>query len=453
MPYGNYSKAVITLAENRLGQQPLKSLLLTMCSQTTFSLILYSMYGLTDAFYVSRGVGGYASAAVGVFSPVTVLIGGITTTVGTGTGSVLSRKLGANEKDKAGDAVGCMFFLWIICAGLVTLFGLSLFEPLAILLGASGQILPYIRDYGKILLAGTIISTGFSGVMRANGDISYSTLQWSLPVFMNMVLDPLFIYVFHMGISGAALATLASQAVSMVTSLYYFFIRKKTPCRISPGQIRFHRALAREIISVGLTSFLNNLGSGLVIAVFNHMLSAAGGAMALGAYSILSRITSVLFTPFTGIMQGIQPIIGYNYGDRNYKRVRDTVRCALKADFFYGLAVTLLSLAGAGLVFRFFTDREEIRMIGTQALRIMSLSFCVKGFVQTAAAYFQSTGNARMAFLLSIGSICLIQLPILLTASLLGNITVLWAACAAGDVVTAVWAVLIYRKNKCEVSV
>lgn len=453
MPYGNYSKAVITLAENRLGQQPLKSLLLTMCSQTTFSLILYSMYGLTDAFYVSRGVGGYASAAVGVFSPVTVLIGGITTTVGTGTGSVLSRKLGANEKDKAGDAVGCMFFLWIICAGLVTLFGLSLFEPLARLLGASGQILPYIRDYGKILLAGTIISTGFSGVMRANGDISYSTLQWSLPVFMNMVLDPLFIYVFHMGISGAALATLASQAVSMVTSLYYFFIRKKTPCRISPGQIRFHRALAREIISVGLTSFLNNLGSGLVIAVFNHMLSAAGGAMALGAYSILSRITSVLFTPFTGIMQGIQPIIGYNYGDRNYKRVRDTVRCALKADFFYGLAVTLLSLAGAGLVFRFFTDREEIRMIGTQALRIMSLSFCVKGFVQTAAAYFQSTGNARMAFLLSIGSICLIQLPILLTASLLGNITVLWAACAAGDVVTAVWAVLIYRKNKCEVSV
>lgn len=453
MPYGNYSKAVITLAENRLGQQPLKSLLLTMCSQTTFSLILYSMYGLTDAFYVSRGVGGYASAAVGVFSPVTVLIGGITTTVGTGTGSVLSRKLGANEKDKAGDAVGCMFFLWIVCAGLVTLFGLSLFEPLARLLGASGQILPYIRDYGKILLAGTIISTGFSGVMRANGDISYSTLQWSLPVFMNMVLDPLFIYVFHMGISGAALATLASQAVSMVTSLYYFFIRKKTPCRISPGQIRFHRALAREIISVGLPSFLNNLGSGLVIAVFNHMLSAAGGAMALGAYSILSRITSVLFTPFTGIMQGIQPIIGYNYGDRNYKRVRDTVRCALKADFFYGLAVTLLSLAGAGLVFRFFTDREEIRMIGTQALRIMSLSFCVKGFVQTAAAYFQSTGNARMAFLLSIGSICLIQLPILLTAGLLGNITVLWAACAAGDVVTAVWAVLIYRKNKCEVSV
>ncbi len=98
------------------------------------------MYGLTDAFYVSRGVGGYASAAVGVFSPVTFLIGGITTTVGTGTGSVLSRKLGANEKDKAGDAVGCMFFLWIVCAGLVTLFGLSLFEPLARLLGASRQI-------------------------------------------------------------------------------------------------------------------------------------------------------------------------------------------------------------------------------------------------------------------------------------------------------------------------
>ncbi|MFQ7553311.1 MAG: MATE family efflux transporter [Blautia marasmi] len=106
---------------------------------------------------------------------------GITTTVGTGTGSVLSRKLGAKEQEKAADAVGCMFFLWIVCAGLITFVGLSLFEPLIRLLGAAGQILPYIRDYGKILLAGTLISTGFSGVMRANGDISYSTLQWSLP--------------------------------------------------------------------------------------------------------------------------------------------------------------------------------------------------------------------------------------------------------------------------------
>lgn len=439
---------MITLIENRLGKQPLKSLLLTMCTQTTFSLILYSMYGLTDAFYVSRGVGGYASAAVGVFSPVTVLIGGITTTVGTGTGSVLSRKLGAKEQEKAADAVGCMFFLWIVCAGLITFVGLSLFEPLIRLLGAAGQILPYIRDYGKILLAGTLISTGFSGVMRANGDISYSTLQWSLPVLLNMVLDPIFIYVFHMGISGAALATLVSQMVSMLTSLYYFFIRKKTPCRITIRHIRFHRALAGEIISVGLPSFLNNLGSSLIITVFNHMLSAAGGAMALGAYAILSRITSVLFTPFTGIMQGIQPIIGYNYGDRNYKRVRDTVRCAFLADFVYGLAITLFSLAGAGLVFRLFTSREEIRMIGMQALRILSLSFCVKGFVQTAAAYFQSTGNARTAFLLSVGSICFIQLPLLLAAGLLGNITFLFTACVVSDLVAAAWAVRIYQKNK-----
>lgn len=212
--------------------------------------------------------------------------------------------------------------------------------------------------------------------------------------------------------------------------------------------IRFHKVLAREITAVGLPSFLNNLGSSLILTVFNHMLNAAGGAMALGAYSILTRITSVLFTPFTGIMQGIQPIIGYNYGDKNYKRVQDTVRCALKADFIYGLAITLFSFAGAGVVFRLFTGQEEIRMIGMQALRILSLSFCVKGFVQTSAAYFQSTGNARMAFLLSIGSICFIQLPLLLAAGLLGNMAFLFTVCVISDLVTALWAVRIYQKNK-----
>lgn len=132
------------MTENRLGKQPLKSLLLTMCTQTTFSLILYSMYGLTDAFYVSRGVGDTPAQPLGS-SPCHCPDRGITTTVGTGTGSVLSRKLGAKEQEKAADAVGCMFFLWIVCAGLITFVGLSLFEPLIRLLGLPGR---YSLTYG-----------------------------------------------------------------------------------------------------------------------------------------------------------------------------------------------------------------------------------------------------------------------------------------------------------------
>ena len=438
----------VGMSNHRLGKQSIEKLMISMCSQTTFSLIVYNLYCITDTFFLSRGIGSSANAAVGVFSPVIVLTGAFSTTIGVGAGSVLSRKLGEDDYQKAEKIVGCMFFIWIVCALAISACGLIFFDPLIKALGATDNILPYANIYGKIILAGTLMSTGFSGVMRANGDITYSTLQWLLPVLINLIFDPILIFVCGLGIAGAAYATLIAHFVTAVTSIYYFFIRKKTLCRIRPGLIRWDKQIAAEIMSIGFPSFFNSFGSSMIIVLFNNILKAIGGDTALSTYAILSRFNALVTTPFTGVMQGIQPIIGYNFGKRNNERVSKTVRYAFITTIVYGLAVTCVCLFGAANIYRFFTAQADIQVMGAEALRIISLSYGIKGLAGVTTAYFQAVGNARIVFKLSLGNVFFIQIPVILIMSLFNNSTVLWFSCIISDIVLSIWAIQTYRKRR-----
>ncbi len=220
------SKGIGKLETGSIGK-----LMVELCTQATFSVMLYNIYTITDTLFVSKGVGSTASGAIGVFAPVLVFVGGISSTLGVGAGSILSRRLG--EKDFAGGktVIGCMVWVWCLCALLITAVGLLFLKPLLGLLGCTAEIYPYAAEYGRIMLLSTVCSTGFSGVMRAGGDTLYSTLQWCCPVVINMVLDPVLIYGLRLGIAGAALATLCAQVFSLICSIYYFFIRNVTPCK------------------------------------------------------------------------------------------------------------------------------------------------------------------------------------------------------------------------------
>ena len=156
-----------------------------------------------------------------------------------------------------------MMLVWLVCSFTVTAMGLLFLEPMLALLGCTSEIYPYALDYGRIMLLSTVVSTGFSGIMRAQGDIGYSTIQWSGPVIINLILDPVFIYGLQMGIAGAALATFTAQLFSAVNSVYYFFFRKSTPCNMSVKDIRWDFTIFREMVSVGLPAFLGSLGGSM----------------------------------------------------------------------------------------------------------------------------------------------------------------------------------------------
>lgn len=433
---------------NRLAQAPVGKLLLSISAQTTFSLLLFSVYSITDTYFVARGVGSLASAGVGVFAPLHLLLGGLATTVGTGAASVVSRAQGSGKSDKSAEVVGNTFLIWLMGSLLISVLGLLFLNPLMLAMGATAEVLPYAKDYGGILLLGAVTATGFSSVIRANGDIRYSTLQWSLPTVVNLVLDPIFIYAFHWGIRGAALATLISQLVSAATSLYYFVWRKKTPYHLRWAHMRPQPALMREVITIGLPALLNNLGASGVAVLFNNFLKVTGGSAALSAYAILNRVTGVLLTPQSGIMQGMQPLVGYNFGRGALDRVRQALHLSLKAVMAYGLGVSILCLALAEPIFRVFTLDENVIAMGATAMRLIVLAYALRGVAPVIESYFQAMGNAKVSFLLTLGSILLIQFPVLLLAGLTGHLEALWIGSAVSDALMALVAYLMHKRYR-----
>lgn len=247
--------------KNRLEQTSIGKLMLELCTQTTFSIMIYNIYTITDTFYVSKGIGSVASGAIGIFTPFLLLVNGVSSTLGTGGASIISRRLGEKNLSDGKKVVGCMMWIWVLCSMAITIIGLLCMKPLLQLLGCTLEIYSYAVQYGRIMLMSTIVSTGFSGIMRAEGDIVYSTIQWCCPVIINFILDPLFIYGFHMGIMGAATATLIAQMFSAGNSIYYFFIRKRTPCRVALKDIKWDAQACKEMLYIGLPAFLNSFGN------------------------------------------------------------------------------------------------------------------------------------------------------------------------------------------------
>lgn len=417
-----------------------------LCVQATFSVMLYNIYIVTDTLFVSKGVGSTASGAIGVFSPVLVFVGGISSTLGVGAGSIISRRLG--EKDLTGGktVIGCMVWVWCLCALAIMVIGLIFFNTLLGVLGCTAEIYPYAVEYGRIMLLGTICSTGFSGVMRAGGDTLYSTLQWCCPVLINMALDPVLIYGFRMGITGAALATVCAQVFSLLCSIYYFFIRNATPCKIRIRDIRWDFGTFKEILSIGMPSFLNSLGNSFVGTAGNQILGTVYGTHAISTFTVISRIQAFVTTPFTGIMQGIQPMLGFDWGRKNTDRVRRTVFFALRFVLIYGSLVSMGLYAGASYIIRFFSSDADAMWAGTLALKIICWATCAGGVMPVIQAFFQALGQGKRVLRLSMVCIFLIRLPFLLLGGIVKNISIMWWVFVISDWIAAAMAGFSYKK-------
>lgn len=417
-----------------------------LCVQATFSVMLYNIYIVTDTLFVSKGVGSTASGAIGVFSPVLVFVGVISSTLGVGAGSIISRRLG--EKDLTGGktVIGCMVWVWFLCALAITVIGLIFFNTLLGVLGCTAEIYPYAVEYGRIMLLGTICSTGFSGVMRAGGDTLYSTLQWCCPVLINMALDPVLIYGFRMGITGAALATVCAQVFSLLCSIYYFFIRNATPCKIRIRDIRWDFGTFKEILSIGMPSFLNSLGNSFVGTAGNQILGTVYGTHAINTFTVISRIQAFATTPFTGVMQGLQPMLGFDWGRKNTDRVRRTVFFALRFVLIYGSLVSLGLYVGASYIIRFFSSDADIMWAGTLALKIICWAACAGGVMPVIQAFFQALGQGKRVLRLSMVCIFLIRLPFLLLGGIVKNISIMWWVFVISDWIAAAMAGFSYKK-------
>lgn len=435
---------------DKLGADSIPRLLASMSLQTTLSLLLYSFYTMTDTFFLSRGVSAYAAGGAALTGPVMMVLGSISTTVGTGGASIISRALGNGDKERAAQTAANVFLVFWMISLSFTLLGLMLLTPILKVLGADDILMPYAKDYATIILAGAITSTGFSSLIRAEGNTKFSLYIWIIPVLINLVFDPVFIFACGWGVKGAAAATVLAQSVSAGMSIYYFFFSKREAYAIGRKHFRIKWACFGEILSIGSPSLISQIGMSFFVAIINKMLFAAGGADAITAYGIVSRIQGFLVLPQNGIVQGLQPIVGYNFSSGNYKRLKKAFWLSITSSSVYGAFILLISVFGAGLLVGIFVTEVSILTLGTSILSIIALGFPFKGIPVLVSAMYQSMGKPIMSITLLLFGIFAIQLPLIFISSHFYGISGLWYSFCISDLLLGIISlslvVLSYKK-------
>ncbi|WP_394552433.1 MATE family efflux transporter [Agromyces sp. MMS24-JH15] len=432
-----------------LTTRPVGRLMWWACSQTTLSVGVYGVYALTNAWFVARGVGETALAAVNLVAPLLLLLGAVATTVGVGGASLVSRNLGARDRDAAARAAGNAFTAFWATAVVVTVAGLVFLDPLLRAMGATAETLPDAHAYGTVIIGGAVFATGFSAIVRAEGGMLFSTLLWVVPVLVQITLDPILIFGFDLGVVGAGLGTVGGQAVSAAMAVWFFFGRRRRPYRIGLRHLRPDRATLGALASIGAPSFLFGVGLTVLAVVVNTTLAAAG-AVALAAYAVCARVQTFVSVPQSGITQGMQPIIGTNAGRRLGHRVERAGVLASRATVAVGAIATALVLVAADpLVALFLADPDAAAMAAT-ALRIIAIGFVFAGIPPLVSAYFQALGYPAPSYAISIGTLVLVRIPLVLALGAFGPAGV-WIALPVGEAISAGVAWAILRRHRARI--
>ncbi|SEP45525.1 MATE family efflux transporter [Propionispora vibrioides] len=418
-----------------LGQERVDKLLWRYSVPAMIGMVVNALYNIVDSIFVGNGVGEFALAAVAIAFPVMIILMGFGMLIGVGAGSLVSIRMGEGRKEDAEKILGNAFTLSVLCAIVLSAIILPFLDPVLQLLGAEPNILPYARDFTKVILWGSLfmyVGFGLNSIVRAQGDPKIAMATMLISAGINVVLNPLFIFYFQLGITGSALATVIAQMVASVWIILHF-LRKKSYLRLKNQYMALDFTVVFQIIKTGASPFLMQIAASVVNVLFNHSLLLYGGEIAVACIGVITRIGMLLLMPIFGISQGAQPIIGYNYGARSYNRVIEAVRRA-------SYAASALSLAGF-LVVQFFSEsivgvfnqNAEFIAIGAKGLRLFLLLLPVIGFQVIGANYFQAVGKAQYAIFFSMSRQVIILIPMLLLLPPLFGLNGAWAAAPLAD--------------------
>lgn len=381
--------------------EPVPHLVCQMAVPTIISMLVTSFYNMADTFFVGR-INTQATAAVGVVFSVMALIQACGFFFGHGSGNFISRKLGAGEFEEAGKMASTGFFTAFLTGIILGAFGLIFLTPLAKALGSTPTILPYTKDYLRIILVGCpfmMSSFVLNNQLRFQGSAAYAMVGIVTGAVLNIVLDPLFIFVCGMGVAGAALATVISQVVSFC--LLFLMSRKGGNIRVQPKNFKPSAYLYKEIFKGGIPSLCRQGLASVAQICLNRSAGMYGGELgdaAIAAMSIVSRITMFANSALIGFGQGFQPVCGMNYGAKRYGRVREAFAFCVK---YAAVFLTVISLAGflfAGpLVTVFRREDPDVIRIGTLALRLQCAVFPLNAWIVMCNMMLQSIGKAFRA--------------------------------------------------------
>lgn len=379
-------------------------------------MIAIALYNLVDTIFVGWGVGPLAIGALTIAFPIQMLIVAIAQTVGIGAGSAISRSLGAKKYERVKRVVGNSFLSIFLLSLTFACLGLFFTEEILIFFGSTETILSFAKDYMTIIFAGLIFfafAVSSNNLIRAEGNARVAMISMLIGAFLNMGLDPIFIFGLKMGIKGAALATVIAQFTSFLYVLHYIYTQD-TPLKISLIHLKPYPDIIKEIFKVGSPSFARLVSSSFATLIVNQSLRFYGGDLAIIIMGVVIKVSRFLFMPLFGVVQGMLPIAGYNYGAKKYNRVFKVLKLTIKVLTFISTAGCVIILLWPNKIIGLFTNNVEVISTGIPILRIMLFSIPVLSIQIAGGSLFQALGKARPAMVLSLLRRVLIFIPLVL---------------------------------------
>ena len=426
-------------------EAPVPGLIGRLAVPTIISMLVTSFYNMADTFFVGR-IGTSATAAVGVAFPVMAVIQALGFFCGHGSGNSISRKLGAQKNDAAEELAATGFFGGLLLGVLVLIFGLLFLTPLSRILGSTDTILPYTKEYLRIILVGApwmTVQFVLNNQMRFQGNAFYAMIGVGFGAILNIILDPILIFGFQMGIAGAAAATVISQLISFC--LLFAGVRFSGCIPIRLKNIRLSRERLREITGGGLPSLFRQ-GLGSVAAMTLNIAANPYGDAAIAAMSVVSRIFMFAISALIGFGQGFQPVCGFNYGAKKYGRVREAFWFCVKISTVFLGILAVLGFLLSGHLIGIFRDDPEVIRIGTVAVRFQCATLILNGWIVMNNMMTQTMGKTFYASLLASARQGLFFIPALLILPWIFGLTGIQSAQAAADVFAFLLSVVLYRK-------
>ena len=445
----------MTTIENPMGTQPIKKLLMQLAIPAMIANVVNALYNIVDQIFIGQGVGYLGNAATNIAFPITTICLALGLMTGVGAASNFNLELGRKEVEKArkiaGTAVVQLIVMGIAVCLLVQIFLASLMQ----LFGATDQIFDYAMEYSRITAYGIpffLFSTGFNPLVRSDGRATFSMMAIIAGAVLNTVLDPIFIFVFQMGIAGAAWATVISQMVSAL--LLFAYIPEFRSVKFQWEDFIPHMKQVKAIAALGLTSFIFQISALIVQIVSNNLLKTYGAVSIYGSEipiavgGIVSKVFVIFIALIIGMTQGVQPIVGYNYGAKYYERVRQTIFLALKIGFGLSFVTWAVFEIFPLQIIQLFGNGNDLYFeFGIRYMRYFMLFTLINGITILITTFFPAIGKAKTGAFLSLARQLLILLPVMLLMTYIFGVEGMMFATPVSDVISLVLCLFFFKRE------
>ncbi len=435
----------------RLGIDPIPKLLADLAIPATVGMLAMALHSVIDAIFIARGVGTIGVAAVAITFPLTMIIIATGGAIGIGGASVISRALGAGSLEKANLALGNIVLMSLAVSAAFLVLGIAFLSPMLSLFGASENLLPLSCEYLAIILYGTlffIFSFVMNNIVRAEGNARVAMATMIISSFLNIGFTAIYMFGFNLGMSGAAYGTVTAQGVTSLF-LYLYFVAGYSTLSMKIKFLRLKPLLIGEILAVGASAFVRQGAASLMLIIANNLLVHYGGDLAIAVLGIIHRVMMFTLMPVLGVVQGLLPVVGYNYGAKLDSRVNESIVLGMKVATLISLTGFLIVIAFPEALMRIFTDDPALIEMGIPALRTLYALSITVGIQMVAGGVFQALGKAREAFIASMARQVLFLIPLLFLLPPFLGLSGVWLAFPLADLLSfalAIWLIMRHRE-------